>query len=143
MNANLVLIKKNGQKAFPLSSNITVIGRRHNCDLRIPLMAVSKKHCQLIFDNGKVEIRDLNSANGIIVNNKKVDESPLKAGDSIKIGPLKFVLQVDGVPGKVKSPPRVAKEKKPTKSKPQVDLLLDDTDQGSGSMELDVLEDEA
>jgi len=45
MVVNLVLVSKNGdQKTFPLPSNVTVIGRRRNCDLWIPLDSVSRRH---------------------------------------------------------------------------------------------------
>ena len=58
MNASLVLLKKNGGcKAFPLAGNVTVIGRRGDCDLRIPLPTVSRRHCQLSLNNSTVELR--------------------------------------------------------------------------------------
>jgi pSer/pThr/pTyr-binding forkhead associated (FHA) protein len=97
MDVNLVLHKKNGSnKIFPLPNNVTVIGRRHTCDLRIPLESVSRRHCQLSCDNGVFKIRDLDSRNGTYLNGKRVKEAVIKAGDSIKIGPLTFVLQMNG-----------------------------------------------
>jgi pSer/pThr/pTyr-binding forkhead associated (FHA) protein len=99
MDVNLVLLKKNGShKNFPLPSNVTVIGRRHTCDLCIPLISVSRRHCQISCDNGVWTIRDLDSRNGTYLNGKRVKEAVIKAGDSIKIWPLKFVLQIDGQP---------------------------------------------
>jgi pSer/pThr/pTyr-binding forkhead associated (FHA) protein len=99
MEINLVLLKKNGSnKSFPLPSSITVIGRRHTCDLCIPLESVSRRHCQLSCDNGVFKIRDLDSRNGTYINGKRVKEAAIKAGDSIKIGPLRFVLRIDGQP---------------------------------------------
>ena len=48
MDVNLVLFKKDGsQETFPMPSSITVIGRRDDCDLRIPLADVSRRHCEL------------------------------------------------------------------------------------------------
>jgi pSer/pThr/pTyr-binding forkhead associated (FHA) protein len=100
MNVNLVLLKKNGShKFFPLPSSVTIIGRRHSCDLCIPLISVSRKHCQLNHDDGVLKIRDLDSRNGTYLNGKRIiDEVVIKAGDSIKIGPLTFLLQIDGQP---------------------------------------------
>jgi pSer/pThr/pTyr-binding forkhead associated (FHA) protein len=99
MDINLVLLKKNGShKFFPLPSSVTVIGRRHNCDLCIPLMSVSRKHCQLNYDDGVLKIRDLDSRNGTYLNGKRIDEAVIQAGDSVKIGPLTFILQIDGQP---------------------------------------------
>ena len=99
MDVNLVLFKKNGsRKIFPLPSSVTVIGRRHDCDLWVPLASVSKRHCQLNCSDGVLIIRDLGSRNGTFLNGKAVDEAAIKAGDSIKVGPLVFVFQIDGQP---------------------------------------------
>jgi pSer/pThr/pTyr-binding forkhead associated (FHA) protein len=109
MDINLVLLRKNGsQKSIPLPSRVTVIGRRHDCDLWIPLAPVSKRHCQLSYSEGVLKLRDLSSRNGTILNGKPVDEAVVKAGDSIKIGPLTFVLQIDGKPEKIVQPDWVA-----------------------------------
>jgi len=76
MAVNLVLLKKNGlQKNFSLPSNVTVIGRRSDCDLRIPLITISKRHCQLSFNKGVLTLRDLGSLNGTILNGKAIDEA--------------------------------------------------------------------
>jgi len=99
MDVNLVLFKSNGShKIIPLPSSATMIGRRRNCDLRIPLTSVSRKHCQLNHDDGLWRIRDLGSRNGTYLNGKRVEEAVIQAGDSIRIGPLAFMFQIDGKP---------------------------------------------
>lgn len=123
MNASLVLLKKNGAcKAFPLSSSVTVIGRRSDCDLRIPLLVVSRKHCQLSQNENSVKLRDLGSRGGTFVNGKRVDEDkeiPVRAGDYIRIGPLTFVCRVNGKPEKIVPPGKAAPQKPKPKPKPQ------------------------
>ena len=106
MDVNLVLFKKNGsQKSFSLPSNITVIGRRHDCDLCIPLDDVSRRHCQLDLNRETLEVRDLGSRNGTYLNGQQVNgETPVKAGDYLQIGPLVFQLQIDGEPKKTTPP---------------------------------------
>lgn len=111
MDANLVLFKKDGShKAFSLPSELTVIGRRHDCDLCIPLMVVSRRHCQLNQNNETVKIRDLDSQIGTFVNGKRISDATIQAGDYITIGPLTFLLQIDGEPKEIK-PPQPAKPK--------------------------------
>ncbi|MHC4171394.1 MAG: FHA domain-containing protein [Planctomycetota bacterium] len=118
MDVNLVLFKKDGaQKAFSLPSNITIIGRRHDCDLCIPLTPVSRRHCQLSQNKESLKIRDLDSRNGTFLNGKRIDEETLKAGDYIKIGPLTFLLQIDGEPKEI-VPPEQAKPKPAQKAPP-------------------------
>jgi pSer/pThr/pTyr-binding forkhead associated (FHA) protein len=111
MNIILILFKKNGsQKTFPLPSDITVIGRRQDCDLCVPLNSVSKRHCQLNSNTTILKIRDLNSRNGTYLNNKRISEAVAKAGDYIKIGPLTFLIQIDGQPKKIVPPPQPAQK---------------------------------
>lgn len=117
MDANLVLFKKDGsQKSFSLPDSTTVIGRRHDCDLCIPLKTVSRRHCQLNQNKETINIRDLGSRSGTFLNGKRIDEAAVKAGDYIRIGPLIFGLQINGRPENI-VPPKPAKPK-PTKPKP-------------------------
>jgi len=126
MDVNLVLFKKDGaQQAFSLPSNITIIGRRHDCDLCIPLMPVSRKHCQLSQNKEALKIRDLDSRNGTFLNGKRIEEETLKAGDYIKIGPLTFLLQIDGEPKEI-VPPKQAERKPAQKAPPAAKAAADE-----------------
>ena len=117
MDVNLVLFKKGGsQKSFSLPDSTTVIGRRGDCDLCIPLKTVSRRHCQLNQDKETINIRDLGSRSGTFLNGKRIDEAAVKAGDYIRIGPLIFGLQINGQPENI-VPPKPAKPK-PPKPKP-------------------------
>jgi hypothetical protein len=73
--------------------------------------------------------------NGTSVNGKTIDEIDLKAGDNIKIGPLSFVLQVDGAPNEFATS-KAPKEKTSDEAEPQGELsdILDAaiTDSGLG-----------
>ena len=105
VDANLVLFKKDGsRKNFPLPSNITVAGRRHDCDLCIPLMVVSRRHCQFSQNNEALKIRDLDSRSGTFLNGNRISEAIVQAGDYITIGPLTFLLQIGGEPKKIVPP---------------------------------------
>jgi pSer/pThr/pTyr-binding forkhead associated (FHA) protein len=122
MDANLVLFKKDGSQAsFSLPDSVTVLGRGHDCDLRIPLKAVSRKHCQVSPNQQSLKIMDLDSSGGTFVNGKRVNGASLKAGDYLRIGPLTFLVQIDGKPEEI-VPPKPARPaaaaKKPSAPKP-------------------------
>jgi len=122
MDVNLVLFKKDGsQKSFTLPDNTTVIGRRHDCDLCIPLKTVSRRHCELNQNNEALKIRDLGSRVGTFLNGNKIDETTVKPGDYLRIGPLTFLLQINGEPEKI-VPPKPAKPKqaKPKPAPPKI-----------------------
>lgn len=127
MDANLVLLKKGGvQKTIPLSSSVTVVGRRHGCDLRIPLPTVSRRHCEISQNGEALKVRDLDSAWGTFVNGKRVNgETPLKAGDSVRIGPLTFFCQINGQPEKI-VPPKPSRPAAKPKRKAPAETVPDD-----------------
>lgn len=86
------------RRSFSMARDMTVIGRREDCDLRIPLGEVSRKHCRILRDGDTLKLEDLGSSNGTFLNASRVQEALLTPGDTIQVGPVVFVLQVDGVP---------------------------------------------
>jgi hypothetical protein len=99
MQVVLVMFRSDGERrSFSVVRNMTVIGRREDCDLRIPVGDVSRKHCRLVRTDDGIRIEDLGSSNGTHVNGQRIQESDLNAGDVVSIGPVKFIVQIDGVP---------------------------------------------
>src|SRR5579862_2445428 len=99
MQVVLVMFRADGQRrSFSIVREMTVIGRREDCDLRIPLGEVSRKHCRLMNDETGIRIEDLGSSNGTYHNNERVQEAQLAPGDTIRVGPVTFMVQIDGVP---------------------------------------------
>lgn len=85
-------------RVFKLSRDATVIGRREDCDLRIPLGEISRKHCRIVRSDDGFLVEDMGSSNGTYVNGKRVQSLDLEAGDTVQIGPVVFVLQIAGEP---------------------------------------------
>ncbi len=103
MQVVLVMFKANGQrKEFTLKKAVTHIGRGNECELRIPLGVVSRQHCQLSVSEAGLFLLDLDSSNGTLVNNRRVKETKVEAGDTITIGPVVFTVVIDGQPEQVK-----------------------------------------
>lgn len=99
MDVALLLLRDRGEKRrFPLPRELVTIGRREDCDLRIPLGDVSRKHCTIMRNESGLQIQDLGSSNGTYVNGERIQQAELHAGDRIRIGSLRFVVQVDGQP---------------------------------------------
>lgn len=99
MGVVLVMFRADGQRrSFSVTRDMTVIGRREDCDLRIPLSDVSRKHCRLILDGDTIKVEDLGSSNGTYKNGERVQQTEIGAGDTLQVGPVVFVAQVDGVP---------------------------------------------
>lgn len=99
MNVVLVMFRENGERrSFSLTRDVTVVGRREDADFRIPLSDVSRKHCRLIKDGNALLLEDLGSANGTYHNGQRIQEAEIQPGDSIQVGPVSFVVQINGVP---------------------------------------------
>lgn len=99
MDAKLVMFRESGDRLeFELSRTRTVIGRKKDCQIRIPLSEVSRNHLALEIKNGRLRVVDLDSANGTYVNNKRIREQELSAGDHLVIGPVVFTIQINGEP---------------------------------------------
>lgn len=102
MQVALVMVKADGSsRELPLDREVTVIGRDEHARLRIPVPQVSRKHCEVVVKDPKVQVRDVGSSNGTYVNGRKVREADLTPGDLITVGPVVFVVKINGEPGKI------------------------------------------
>src|SRR5438105_6012864 len=68
----------------------TLVGRHHEANLRLPLPDVSRQHCRLIYEERAWRVRDLNSMNGVYVNEVRVQEAVLQDHDTLRIGGFGF-----------------------------------------------------
>ncbi|MCG6157965.1 FHA domain-containing protein [Rubinisphaera margarita] len=86
------MISKTG-RTFPLRDGVTIIGRRRGeSDLYLNHASVSRKHCLIERSGEKIEIRDLNSRNGVFVNGMNVSNAKLKIDDRIVVGAIALRL---------------------------------------------------
>ncbi len=108
MQVKFVLFKDGQRKDFDVPLGQTIVGRREDCGMRIPVQDVSRAHCQVTVKEGVVSIKDLGSANGTYVNDKRVNDHTLKPGDVVRIGPVTFTVQINGKPANIISPEELA-----------------------------------
>lgn len=100
MDVKLIMFREDGSKrVFPLQPGATTIGRKDDCNIRIPLAIVSRRHAEILVEDDGAVVRDLGAANGTFLNNRRVDEEDLEPGDQILIGPVVFTVVIDGSPG--------------------------------------------
>ncbi len=100
MNVKLIMFREDGSKrVFSLQPGSTTIGRKDDCNIRIPLAVVSRRHAEILVEEDGAVVRDLGAANGTFLNNRRVDEEDLEPGDQILIGPVVFTVVIDDSPG--------------------------------------------
>lgn len=83
---SLQVMQGEGQgKKFPLKGSLT-LGRSVKCDACFEDPQLSRRHAEFFFRDGVLEVKDLGSANGILVNQKKVAAASLQPGDLVQMG---------------------------------------------------------
>jgi len=94
------LLPENGDPPIPIVKDLTVIGRRDYCDVRVDHHSLSKRHCVLVRTDGLLVIRDLATTNGTKVKGQKVRWAALLPDDRIALGgyKLRVYLGPDDVP---------------------------------------------
>lgn len=98
MDISLVMFKANGDRRDFKVRGRAIIGRKHSCDLRIPLPNVSRQHCEIVVEGQTAKVHDLGSSNGTYHNSKRIDQAVLSAGDEVVVGPVIFTIIIDGQP---------------------------------------------
>jgi adenylate cyclase len=105
------LIPLGGGDAIPLPhpdrKKQVLIGRRESCDIVLRFANVSAHHCQLMNEGGYWYVRDLQSRNGVKINDVRIQEQRrVDPGDILAIAKHKYRIEYDPVElGAVGPPP--------------------------------------
>jgi pSer/pThr/pTyr-binding forkhead associated (FHA) protein len=106
--AKLTFVLEDGQEEVPLADRLT-LGRAEDNDVVVDDERLSKHHAEVIcHPDGRVEVRDLGSTSGTLVNGESVESRVLRHGDKLSFGPLTAVLDLEGAEA-----PAEEKEDKP------------------------------
>jgi predicted component of type VI protein secretion system len=68
----------------------STIGRGRGATIMLPHPLVSRTHCELYESDGRLMVRDLGSLNGTFINNERITEAPLPAGELLTVGTVTF-----------------------------------------------------
>ena len=79
------LISLDGSPAIDISRDVTLVGRKEDCDLRLNHKSVSKVHCVIAKTDGLLILRDLGSTNGTRVNGQRIRRAALLPNDKLTI----------------------------------------------------------
>ena len=98
MELKLILAKGEPRgKVISAGKDSLVIGRQDDCGLVISSSKVSRHHCRIDIGDNAASLTDLGSANGTFLNGRKITSAaPLSPGDKVVVGPLGFVVEIDG-----------------------------------------------
>lgn len=71
------------------------LGREKSNTVALYSSLISRQHARLDAANGGLQIKDMNSANGLLVNGNKVEEATITENDTFTIGPFTFNWEFD------------------------------------------------
>jgi len=82
-----------------LAGTVAILGRDPSCDLVLNDVKCSRRHAVVEAGPQGLAIRDTGSANGVYLNGKKVDRSPLAEGDVVRLGDVLLTVLAEDMPG--------------------------------------------
>ncbi|MBU1284260.1 MAG: FHA domain-containing protein [Gammaproteobacteria bacterium] len=78
-------------KKFHINGSMT-FGRSVKCELCFSDQELSRRHCEFYLKDDVLEVKDLASANGMLVNQQKVSTAVLQPGDQLKMGSISLLV---------------------------------------------------
>lgn len=82
-----------GGDPIPLLKDRLTIGRRAECDIQLKFNNVSSQHCRMTLEHGYWFVRDLNSRNGIKVDNRSVMRKRLDPDCKFSIARHEYTIE--------------------------------------------------
>ncbi len=77
---------------YMLRTGNTTVGRHPESDIFLNDVTVSRHHCRFVLTGEEMRVEDSGSTNGTYVNDERVDQAQLNAGDEVMVGRFHFVV---------------------------------------------------
>lgn len=77
---------------YLLQPGNTTVGRHPESDIFLNDVTVSRHHCRFVVTSETISVEDSGSTNGTYVNDVRVDQATLDAGDEVMVGRFHFVV---------------------------------------------------
>lgn len=83
------------RRVTPLDVGTYVLGRGSQANVQIPSREISRKHAMVIVSEDAIMLQDCGSANGTLLNGKRITLEKLKDGDQITVANVTLELRID------------------------------------------------
>jgi len=85
-------------REIQLKPGANIFGRSLASDFPIDEASVSDAHCEIIFADDTIYVKDLDSTNGTFIDGEPIAESFLQPGQSLRLGNVELIYQADSAP---------------------------------------------
>jgi len=107
-----------------LQGTVAVIGRDPACELVVSDPKCSRRHAVLEAGPQGITIRDAGSANGVFVNDRKVERAQLTEGDYVRLGDVVLKVLPEEMPGTLMMGPEDMEAAPPAAVEPDASKTL-------------------
>src|SRR4051812_40822127 len=76
-----------------LQQGINTVGRAEGNHHVIPHGSISSRHCEIVWNDGAITVRDLGSTNGTFIEDKSVQHEHLAHGQRLRFGAVEFIVE--------------------------------------------------
>lgn len=78
-------------QVIELDRDILIVGRAEDVDIKVPSSALSRRHVRLERYQGSYRVIDLDSSNGVYLNEIRVHSAVLRDSDTLQLGNAVFI----------------------------------------------------
>jgi hypothetical protein len=78
-------------QVIELDRDTLIVGRAENVDIKVPSSALSRRHVRLERYQGSYRVIDLESSNGVYLNEIRVHSAVLRDSDTLQLGNAVFI----------------------------------------------------
>lgn len=89
----IVAYAQNGVQRFAVDRTEMLIGSGDECDIRLPFSGVGTQHARLLARGDGLEIEDLGSRKGVVVNGHRVRAAKLEVLDEVRLGTIALLVE--------------------------------------------------